>query len=114
MITYIRSLDSKGVLAGAGAMLLLASGIVLGSGNLRHYDPVLLTYTFGVLFSAFAVAYRTAVWLQRPPTRMFMKRGFQLIRQGNVVRNLVFVFRAASVNLAAHRFIRKRSFMRWL
>jgi hypothetical protein len=114
VISYFRSLDRKGALAGAATMAALAVGILVGSRNLRNYDPILLTYTFGVLFSAFAVAYRTAVWLQRPPTRTFMTRGLQLIRRGNVLRNLVFVFRAASVNLAAHRFIRKRSFMRWL
>jgi hypothetical protein len=114
MISYFRSLDRRGVLAGAGAMAFLAVGIVFGSRNLRNYDPVLLTYTFGVLFSAFAVAYRFAVWLQRPPTKLYLRRGLELIRRGNVLRNLVFVFRAATVNLAAHRFIRKRSFTRWL
>jgi len=114
MISYFRSLDRRGMLAGAGAMAFLAVGIVFGSRNLRNYDPVLLTYTFGVLFAAFAVAYRFAVWLQRPPTKLYLHRGFELIRRGNVLRNLVFVFRAASVNLAAHRFIRKRSFTRWL
>lgn len=114
MISYFRSLDRRAAIAGAAVMAVLAGGILLGSRNLRHYDPVLLTYTFGVLFSAFAVGYRTAVWLQRPPTRMFLKRGFELIRRGNVLRNLVFVFRAASVNLAAHRMIRRRSFQRWL
>jgi NNP family nitrate/nitrite transporter-like MFS transporter len=114
MISYFRSLDRRGALAGTAVTALLGAGILLGSGTLRNYDPVLLTYTFGVLFSAFAVAYRTAVWLQRPPTRTFLKRGFELIRRGNVLRNLVFVSRAASVNLAAHRFIRRRSFVRWL
>ena len=29
----------------------------------------LLMYTFGVMFSAFAITYRYTVWLQRPPTR---------------------------------------------
>jgi hypothetical protein len=114
MISYFRSLDRKGVFAGAGSMLVLAAGIVLGSRNLKHYDPILLTYTFGVLFSAFAVAYRYAVWLQRPPTRIWMRRGWELLRRGSVPGNLLFVFRAATVNLGAQRFIRKRSFSRWL
>jgi hypothetical protein len=114
MIAYFRSLDRRAALAGAGAMLLLSVGIVFGSGNLRNYDPILLTYTFGVLFSAFAVAYRFAVWLQRPPTKLYLRRGWELVRRGNLLRNLVFVFRAATLNLAAHRFIRKRSFVRWM
>ena len=45
----IRGLDPVGLAAGAAATLLLAAGIWLGSRNLRHYDPVLLTYTFGAL-----------------------------------------------------------------
>lgn len=102
------------MLAGAGAMLLLAGGIVFGSRNLKNYDPILLTYTFGVLFSAFAVAYRYAVWAQRPSTRTYLRRGWELLGRGNVLKNLVFVFRAATVNLGAQRFIRKRSFSRWL
>lgn len=114
MITYFRSLDRKGVLAGLATVALLAAGIVLGSRNLRHYDPILLTYTFGVLFSAFAVAYRYAVWLQRPPTALYMKRGWQLLRKGNILRNFLFASRAAYENLLAQRFIRRRSFARWL
>jgi len=114
MISYFRSLDRRGALAGAGAMAVLAAGILLGSRNLRHFDPILLTYTFGVLFSAFAVAYRYAVWLQRPATKAWLKRGWELVRRGNVFGNLLFVSRAATVNLGAQRFIRKRSFTRWL
>jgi len=114
VISYFRSLDPRGVAAGFAVMLLLSGGIVLGSGNLRRYDPVLLTYTFGVVFSAFSVAYRYAVWLQRPPTTLFLKCFFEGVRRGNPVRNLLFVFRAATVNLGAQRFIRQRSFRRWL
>lgn len=114
MIAYLRSLDPKGALAGLATVALLAAGIVLGSRNLRHYDPILLTYTFGVLFSAFAVAYRYAVWLQRPPTSLYMKRGWSLLWKGNAGRNLAFASRAAYENLLAQRFIRRRSFVRWL
>ncbi|MBV8879314.1 MAG: MFS transporter [Planctomycetaceae bacterium] len=114
MISYFRSLDRRGLAAGLAAMLLLSGGIVMGSGNLRHYDPVLLTYTFGVVFAAFSVAYRWAVWIQRPPTKLFLKRFLQLVRRGNPLKNLVFVSRAATVNLGAQRFIRQRSFQRWL
>lgn len=114
MSAWVRGLDRRGTFAGAAVMLVLGAGIVLGSGNLRNYDPVLLTYTFGVLFSAFAVAYRTAVWLQRPPTALYARRGLELLRRGNVLSNLLFASRAAAENLAAQRFIRKRSRLRWV
>jgi hypothetical protein len=104
------ALDRGGLLAGLAAMALLAAGLVLGSRNLRNYDPVLLTYSFGVLFSAFGVAYRFAVWLRRPPTRLLVRRGLRLLRGGRVAA----AARAAAVNLGAHRFIRARGFGRWL
>src|SRR5581483_12053899 len=101
VILYLRSLDRWGLRSGACATLVLGAGIIFGSGNLRNYDPVLLTYTFGVLFSVFAVAYRIAVWIQRPPTRRVLGRGLALVRQGNVPGNLAFLFRAATVTLGA-------------
>ena len=39
-------------------VLVLGCGIWLGSRNLRNYDPTLLIYTFGAMFSAFAITYR--------------------------------------------------------
>ena len=75
-------LNLPGLAVGSGTVLLLGLGILLGSRNLRNYDPALLIYTFGALFAAFAVAYRYAVWLQRPPTRVYWRRGWQLVCQG--------------------------------
>ena len=105
--------DRRGLAAAAATLLLLGAGVVAGSGNLRNYDPVLLTYTFGVLFSAAAVAYRTTVWLRRPPTALYARRGLELLGRGNPLGNLVFAARAAAENLAAFRFVRKRSTLRW-
>jgi hypothetical protein len=114
MIAYLRSLDRAGLLAGLAVTALLAGGIVVGSRNLRDYDPILLTYTFGVLFSAFAVAYRYAVWLQRPPTRLFWRRGWRLVfRRGRFLRRLALLFRGLSSHFVAQRFIRRRGFQRW-
>jgi hypothetical protein len=107
----IRGLDPKGVRAGLGVTLLLALGIVLGSGNLRHYDPVLLIYTFGVLFSAFGVAYRYVVWLQRPATRMYWSRARRLARRPGGWRLLAA---RGSRDLLAQRFIRGRGRRRWV
>jgi hypothetical protein len=60
---------------------LLALAIFVGSRNLRHIDAALVGYTFACLFAAFAVAYRYAMWLQRPPTRMYWRRGWQAFLQ---------------------------------
>ncbi len=111
---FFRSLDRIGLLAGLAAMGVLAVGLVFGSRTLRDYDPALLTYTFGALFSAFAITYRYAVWLQRPPTRVYWRSGWRLLfRRGHFVSNLFFLARSAAVNMAAQRFIHRRSPRRW-
>ena len=68
------------VRAGAWATLVvgrLAAAIVVGSRNLQHFDAALVGYTFATLFAAFGISYRYAMWLNRPPTRMYWRRGWQ-------------------------------------
>lgn len=60
------------------ATLILAALVVIGSRRLSHFDAALIGYTFATLFAAFGVAYRYAMWLQRPPTNLYWKRGWQL------------------------------------
>src|SRR5829696_688052 len=52
--------------------------IIAGSRNLQHFDAALVGYTFAVLFATFAITYRYAMWLQRPPTRKYWVRGWQV------------------------------------
>src|SRR5215475_8238578 len=64
---------------------LLAVAIFAGSRNLRNVDAALVGYTFACLFAAFAVAYRYSMWLQRPPTRVYWRRGWQaFFRKGHL------------------------------
>src|SRR6516165_5170175 len=75
---------------GLVATSVLAALIVLGSRNLAHFDAALVGYTFATLFATFGIAYRYAMWLQRPPTALYWKRGWQLFfRPGYVASNLV-------------------------
>jgi len=68
---------------------LLAVAIFLGSRNLRHIDAALVGYTFACLFAAFAIAYRYSIWLYRPPTRMYWKRGWEaFLKPGHLWANL--------------------------
>src|SRR5690349_7684161 len=70
--------------------LLMAALIVIGSRNLSHFDAALVGYTFAVLFAAFAITYRYAMWLQRPPTALYWKRGWQVfLRPRHLARNLI-------------------------
>ena len=63
---------------GGAATALLAALIVVGSRRLAHFDAALVGYTFATLFAAFGITYRYAMWLQRPPTGVYWKRGWQL------------------------------------
>jgi hypothetical protein len=108
-------LNLPGLATGSGTVILLGLGILLGSRNLRNYDPALLIYTFGALFAAFAVAYRYTIWLQRPPTRTYWRRGWQLVFQrGQFRQNLLTLLYALGGNFAAQHFIRRHSVSRWI
>src|SRR5215213_7188748 len=104
------------VRAGAWATFwtgLLAAAIVVGSRNLEHFDPSLVIYTFAVIFATWGVAYHYSVWLQKPPTRIYWRRGWQLLRQRGVLRSFGQLLVVAWTHLAAQTFIRERSRMRW-
>ena len=55
--------------------VLLGVAIVVGSRNLSRFDSALVAYTFASLFAAFGLTYRYAMWLQRPPTALYWRRG---------------------------------------
>lgn len=64
--------------------LILALLIVIGSRNLAHFDAALVAYTFSVLFATFGLTYRYAMWLQRPPTAVYWRQGWQtFLRTGD-------------------------------
>ena len=88
--------------------------IVVGSHNLRHFDLTLLPYALASIFSAAAVAYRYAVWLQRPPTKRYWQQGWRLFWQGGLVRNSVYLGRLLFDHFATQRFIGRRSHLRWV
>src|SRR5262245_21019107 len=79
---------------------VLAALIVIGSRNLNHFDAALVGYTFATLFAAFAITYRYAMWLQRPPTRVYWRRGWSVFFTPRLVganlaeglRRFVFAF----------------------
>lgn len=99
--------------------LVFATGltllIILGSRNLSHFDAALIGYTFAVVFAAFGIVYRYAMWLQRPPTAMYWKRGWQVFfRPQDLARNLVNWVKRLVGDIALNGFILKRGPSRWL
>ena len=74
---------------GVVSTLLLGLLVLIGSRNLAHFDAALVAYTAAVLFATFGLTYRYAMWLQRPPTAVYWKRGWQtFFKSGHRSRNL--------------------------
>jgi hypothetical protein len=98
---------------------VLAALIVFGSRNLQQFDAALVGYTFAVLFSTFAIAYRYSMWLQRPPTKRYWVRGWQVFfRRRWLGHNAVEWLRRVTLDFAFNRFIvyrdRLRGLTHWL
>jgi hypothetical protein len=98
---------------GLSVTIVLAALIVLGSRSLDHFDAALVGYTFATLFAAFGITYRYAMWLQRPPTRLYWRRGWQVLVTPRLLRhNLAEIARRGALNFAANRFIFRRGALR--
>lgn len=91
----------------------LVAAIVVGSRNLQNFDPALVVYTFATIFATWGVVYHYWVWLQKPPTKIYWRRGWQLARRLGVLRSLGRLLPVAWTHLAAQTFIRQRSALRW-
>ncbi len=101
--------------AGLAATLGLGALIVVGSRNLSHFDAALVGYTFAVLFAAFGIAYRYSMWLQRPPTALYWKRGWQVFfKRGFWTLNFANGLKRVINDIALNRFILHRGGERWM
>src|SRR5262249_13708695 len=63
---------------------LLVALIVIGSRNLQNFDAALVIYTFATVFMVWGVAYHYSVWLEKPPTRLYWNRTWDLLRRQGV------------------------------
>lgn len=99
--------------SGVAATVLLGSLILLGSRRLSHFDAALVGYTFATLFATFGITYRYTMWLQRPPTALYWKRGWQVFfHPPSWPRNIaLWIKRLVSV-FFANSFIWKRGLER--
>jgi hypothetical protein len=92
---------------------ILAVLIVVGSRTLDHFDAALVGYTFATLFAAFGITYRYSMWLHRPPTRVYWKRGWQVLVTPRLVRhNVAEIARRGALHFAANSFIFRRGALR--
>jgi hypothetical protein len=92
---------------------VLGALIVVGSRNLDHFDAALVGYTFATLFATFGITYRYAMWLQRPPTQMYWRRGWRaFVSPRRFLPNLAQLLRRLIGEFAFNRFIFRRGALR--
>src|SRR6185437_10494767 len=105
---------ARASLTGGLVATVLVAGIYVGSRGLRDFDTALVPYASASVFASFGLGYRYAMWLSRPPTRRYWRRGWQLFASPRrLPGNLVRVARLVWENLLAQRFIERRSPLRW-
>lgn len=88
--------------------------VFYGSRELQNFDPALIAYLFGTVFAFFGVVYRYSVWLQRPPTRMYYKRTWELIWNRQFFSHLAFFIKEFVQNIGFQKFIYPRGRSRWV
>jgi len=99
----------KSILSGLVVTVALAVLIVVGSRRLSHFDAALVGYTFASLFAVFGITYRYAMWLQRPPTAVYWKRGWQIfLHPRHLPRNLLVFLKRFFGAFAVNNFIWRR------
>jgi hypothetical protein len=105
----------QAVVRGLVATVLLTILILIGSRNLAHFDAALVAYTFSILFATFGLTYRYSMWLARPPTRLYWRRGWgAFFRRGFRLRNLGTGLHRFGSEVLANRFIFRRDPLRGL
>jgi len=105
----------KAVFTGVIFTGILGALIIIGSRNLSHFDAALVAYTFSVLFATFGLTYRYTMWLQRPPTAMYWRRGWQaFFKKGVRLKHLRTWTKRVSVDILGNRFIFRRNRLRGL
>lgn len=93
---------------------VLVVGIVVGSRQFKDFDPALVSYAGATVFAGFGLGYRYAMWLRRPPTRMYWYRGWQIFTDPkHFGANIAHLGRIFVNNFVAQRFIEHRSRIRW-
>jgi NNP family nitrate/nitrite transporter-like MFS transporter len=115
-LTLVSSRQAEQLRAGAWATMataLLIAAIVVGSRNLQNFDPALVIYTFAVVMATWGIVYHYAIWLNKPPTRRFFERTFELIRAEGPLRSAGVLTSTFLTHMLGQTFIRKRSHLRW-
>lgn len=91
----------------------LCAAIVIGSRNLQNFDAALVVYTFAVIVATWGVVFHYTVWVQKPPTEVYWRRGFELARRLGPIGALRRLLPLTATHIVGQTFIRERSRRRW-
>jgi hypothetical protein len=104
----------RALIVGLLASSLLLVAILVGSRGLKDFDTALVPYAGASIFSAFGLGYRYSMWLRRPPTRLYWRRGWSLfLVPRRLPGNVLHLGRLVWDNLIVQKFIAHRSMLRW-
>ncbi len=106
-------LNKKAFLVALCCCIVTVFLVFYGSRKLQNFDAALIAYLFGTLFALFGIIYRYCIWLQRPPTWMYFKRGWQLLFSKSFVGYAGLSVQKLVRNIAFQRFIYPRGKTRW-
>ena len=67
-----KNLNTKALLIATALSIVMIALVFFGSRKLQNFDAALITYLFGTVFAFFGIVYRYSVWLQRPPTWIYL------------------------------------------
>ena len=112
---FVRGSDTLHATAwGLIAAFAIVLGIFVGSRGLRDFDPALVSYAGASVFATFGLGYRYAMWLRRPPTRVYWFRGWEIFLNPKKLRpNVAHLAKIFWNNIFLQRFIDRRSHTRW-
>lgn len=108
------SLNRQAFINATIVSLITIALVFYGSRKLQNFDAALIAYLFGTVFAFFGVVYRYSVWLQRPPTRMYYKRTWELIWNRQFFSHLAFFTKEFIQNIGFQKFIYPRGRSRWV
>jgi hypothetical protein len=120
MTTTAKHIDTginyrRPAILGIAASAFLTLLVIVGSRNLEYFDSALFGYTIASIVAFGAIFFRYALWLQRPATRAYFRRGLSLFFQRRKLgKNTATAAKTVATNLIEQRFIFKRGTQRWL
>ena len=105
-----KSIDYRNpTLIGVIASVLLTALVIIGSRNLEHFDSALFGYLIASIVAFGAIFFRYALWLQRPATRVYWRRGWKLyLQREEFMKNTASAAKTVAFRRSPSHFFRAR------